>query len=220
VTVAPEAAQDAGEILENALAALVGRTATWIVEGAPPTFEEALAEYSNAELADTAGLEGGPVGSDARRERRTFMRSLQRYRNYLAGTGKESRRPSEASRIRLADLGRRRREREATPDGAGAVARLIRRHGLTVTTLRGVIKISNDESYREVHNVFCRPSRLDAAGFGALGADYTAMIEALFYVWATAYGIPSAELRVLEVLTLEIGRQAGEMGGRRVRRAA
>jgi len=140
VTVAPEAAQDAGEILENALAALVGRTATWIVEGAPPTFEEALAEYSNAELADTAGLEGGPVGSDARRERRTFMRSLQRYRNYLAGTGKESRRPSEASRIRLADLGRRRREREATPDGAGAVARLIRRHGYrgTPRTLQAV----------------------------------------------------------------------------------
>jgi hypothetical protein len=219
---------DLGDLLQEQIDALVGVEATWIVQEAPPTFEEALEENTNAELADAEGLTGGPVGSAAWTARRSFMRSLQRYRNYLAGTGRESRNAPPRARLHVAGLGRRIRERSTTPQTPGALWRLIRAHGVTVTLLAGVIVISSDRSYREVRNVFCRPSDLRGRFLNDLDVairydNPTAWLvagEELIRVWRVSYGVPGFTLDEIDVLELAVGRQPGQAGGHRMRGVA
>lgn len=215
---------DVAYLTQDALEELVDVRAEFIVGGPPPSWLEVLSDYSNSEIADAAGYRTASghrprAGSQRWRDYRALMQDLSRYRRGV-------RHPDARRVARLERLGLKIKEREAEPHSIGEVLRLIRRHGVTVTYLAGVVRISADESYREVLNVFCRPSSLTDNGFHLAAeraassdspVDWLRAFEALFRTWRDAYGVPGFVLDELLVLELAIGRQPDEMGGHRGR---
>lgn len=210
---------DPGDAIRDAIEALVGTEQTWIVGGEPPDYFEVLTDYTNQQIANGGGVASGPKGSERWKARRAFMRDLQRYRQGI-------RRPRAAMRERIEAAGLEARRREATPTTAADLVRLFRRHGLTVVYIAGVVIISDDESFREVEYVFCRPSALGAflrRLERAVRRDdpdvWRLTFEELFEAWRTAYGVPGFALDELDALELATGRQPEHAGGRRVRAA-
>lgn len=215
-----------GRLLADALELLVGEEQTWIVGGDTPEWREVLADYSNVQIADALEVPEGTRDTARWTARRSFFRSLQRYRNFANDRPRERRSPTAAAQRRLVDAGIILREREATPPDLGSVLRLVRRHGLTIAYTAGWLQVSEDISYRTIEDVFCGPGALGAEGFhGAaelaresdIDDAWREAFEALLIVHLQEYGIGGGRWLEVDELALQIGHQArASVGGHRV----
>lgn len=206
-----------GRLLADALELLVGEEQTWIVGGETPSWREVLHDYTNVQIGDALEVPKGRPQSRAWVARRSYFRSLQRYRNFANERPHERRAPTPAAQARLVDAGIILRNREATPDGLADVLRLVRRHGVTVAYIAGWLQISEDISYRTIEDVFCGPAMLGAAGFHGAAElaresdtedDWRLAFEALLFVHLREYGIGGGQWLDVDELALQIGHQA------------
>lgn len=218
---------DPAEALRDALEALVGVTQP--VEVEVPVDELDLAEILDrpgmtAAMAEAAGYgsaESVRGSALARRERRSFMRRLQRYR----GHGAERRTPDAETARAIRELGlnviRRRREL----GGIREIVEAIIARGVTVLPGAEITVLvtspkrkgrrgGNDE--RERHNlpaVFIPPGELAEQGFGPAArravstGEWGSAAARLFAAWINSYGIGAAAyVTEVDELELRVGR--------------